>query len=94
MREKDDFDDMGLVLDRKTHALTWGLEHGHLRWTPYWFRRVTVAVWNHIACAIWGHCTFGPIEEQDEVLPDGRRIRYKYKPKVCVNCCKEWPRDP
>ena len=88
---KDDFDDMGLVWHGKSFA--WGWKHGRLRWAPHWVRSAIITVVNHICCVIWGHDTFGPIEEHEETLPDGQKIRWKYKPKVCVNCCKEWPRD-
>lgn len=87
----DDFDDMGLVWH--SNHFVWGWKHGRLRWAPRWVRSLIVAVWNNISCLIWGHETFGPIKEEEETLPDGRRIRYKAKPKVCVNCCKEWPEE-
>lgn len=87
--EKDEFRDMGLVW-YKTH-FAWGWKHGRLRWAPHWVRNLIMSIWNPVGCLIWGHDTFGPIlEGEEETLPDGRRIRYKARPKVCVNCCKEF----
>lgn len=51
----DDYslEDMGLVVSR--WRMLWALRHGGLRWTPYWFRKGLITVWNRIACVWLGH---------------------------------------
>lgn len=83
---KDDFDTMGLV--RHGHWLLWGYQAGRLRWAPHWLRKGIVVAWNHIACRIWGHETFGPIYEDD--IPG---MRVKAKPKTCMHCSKVFPEE-
>ena len=64
-------EDRGLVRDG--HHLLWGMDHGHLRWAPYWLRSAIVTVWNHVACTVYGHGIL--IEEQPD-LPH------------CTSCCR------
>ena len=70
------FEDMGLAV--WGHSLVYGWKHGRLRWAPMWVKRLIVAIWNPIACRVWGHDVFGPFEKGDKA--------------VCVNCCKKFPR--
>lgn len=47
------FSSMGLT--RSGHTLLWGFSHGHLRWTPHWFRQTIITIWNWSACRVYGH---------------------------------------
>jgi hypothetical protein len=60
LRRKDDS-----VLDRpmglarvSKHHLGWGWGHGALLNWPKWVKNIIVAVWNFIACRVYGHYWF------------------------------------
>lgn len=69
---------MGLCLHEG--ALTYGLEHGALRWAPMWLKRAIVRLWNPINCMMRGH---------DKSLLELYKAGYLPEVPTCCNCGTE-----
>jgi hypothetical protein len=56
----------------------WGMNHGHLRWLPYGWRKRIISAWNNVACGLIGH---------DKTAYGIARIVHKMD-VTCLHCCK------
>lgn len=61
--------------------LLFGHKHGALLWAPGWAQYALVAVWNRVACFLFGHDIEGPFYAL------GRKV----VPRFCSSCTREWP---
>ena len=66
--------DFGGLVFIGNHKLGWGWRHGVMRFAPDWFNKTLIAVYNPIACMIWGHSYL--CQETPDKLP------------VCCDCSR------
>jgi hypothetical protein len=52
------FEDMGLCISSELghgYPMTYGMNHGRLRWAPGWFKSSVCHAWNKVNCGLNGH---------------------------------------
>lgn len=83
----DDLDAMGLIFHKH---MTWGFTHGHLRWAPYWVRRLICNVWNFVSCRLFGHFIIDEFELEKHLDVNNKMTNPRI---ICTHCCKTFTRE-